>query len=184
MLRVSYLAVSAASLVLCLSATAANADDDTLSHIQDTTHQEFIGSEPTPLAGAISNMTITVTNSTRIDWTDYRFIITASDGDPFAVFAIKSITVPANPFENGKRQSTTGGLRKDSAVYYDGTLSPGDSFTANFVIRHGDSVNIIGEPSFGDDIVPEPAAWITMLLGFGAAGAAARGVRRRAARPA
>ncbi len=84
---------------------------------------------------------------------------------------------------NGLTVSETAGLPDGAVVGWDvGALDSTTTFSGDFSLVP-QSVNLTGAAAFVGPGVPEPAAWIFMLLGFGGVGVTLRTARGRAAQP-
>ena len=98
------------------------------------------------------------------DPTDLRFIVTNLGGLTFA-----GVGATFDPIDGRLLSSGTG------PQFLSTVASPaGFWFSADVVTNTGDTFNIAARDAFRVGVVPEPATWAMMIIGFGAAGSMLR----------
>jgi hypothetical protein len=158
------------SRVFADSITLGPFDQETLDWVRLT-------SIPAPGSGGIpktNTLTITVRNTTKATWDDYRFLFITPPGgaQPNNVVTISMVVPGNNPFTQDKilfnNQNSGNGGKKASVEFFGGNLAPGASFTVSLNLTYNSSVNIWGQPSVGGVYTPEPSS--LLLLGTGILG--------------
>lgn len=156
-------------------ARSVDPDSDSRSHgYAETNNQrgndlfgpdDFIGS-----AGAISGYTLAIVN---VD--DAGFAHTTSIN--------YSCCNNINPYDvlnhsGGDMGLSSYGDHGLNLAYMIGDLSAGSSVTLTYAYAVGERISDTGGPTLPGDVIPEPATWGMMILGFGLVGGAMRRQRR------